>query len=225
MNQFSIVVPTMWKYKPFIDFVVDLVDFPMVGEIIIINNAIQDTPDHPILHDPKIKLYNFPKNIYVNPAFNLGVAASRFDNICLLNDDMVFDFKIFQKVSKVISPTVGVIGISPGLEQFKQDQFKTGNIKIIPWTGQHTFGFGCLMFIHKLAYEPIPDSFVLYYGDNWIFDTALARGFTNYVITDAWSYTPYAQTCKDMAEKDQMLESETSAFRQAMTEYRHNKLK
>ena len=217
---FTVVVPTMWKYPPFLDFVQDLSRFHLVSDIIIINNNSSRTPLHPVLSHPKVRIFDFGNNIYVNPAFNLGVAESKNDKICLLNDDLIFDPRIFYRVDEVLNESSGVVGICPGLDEFKQAPFTSGSIKIIPWTpGQHTFGFGCLMFVHRTWYEYIPGSFRLYYGDNWIFDTCLARGRTNYLITDALFHTPYATTCKDMEDAAQLLDQETSSFNQAIWEY------
>ena len=213
MKHFSVVVPTMWKYPPFLDFVRDLADFHLVDDIIIFNNNIAETPESDVFDHPKVTLINNPENIYVNPVFNRGVEMALNDNVCLLNDDVIFDFKIFYHVARTLNEHTGVIGISPGLEQFNQPPFTSGSIKIVPWQpGDHTFGFGCLMFINKGWWVPIPDEFVLYYGDNWIFDTCIIRNRQNYLITDALFHTPYAATCKDLPVADDMLMKEQDAF-------------
>jgi len=219
-SNFTIVVPTMWKYPPFLRFLRDLVDFPLVEEVVLINNNRSETPDDPVLVDSKIRMIVPEQNIYVNPAFNIGVELSNTDNICLLNDDLVFDLKILMHVQRSMNLGVGVMGICPGLAEFNQTPFTSGTVQIVPWNGQHTFGFGCLMFVHKKNWLPIPESFKLYYGDNWIFDTALMRGLTNYMITDALFHTPYATTCKDMQEKTELLDAETEPFHRAMAELR-----
>ena len=216
---YTVVVPTMWKFAPFLDFVQDLVDFELVGEVIIHNNNAAATPRHQVLAHPKVRLITHPENIKINPVFNHGVQTARYSRICLLNDDVIFDLRIFYRVYDVLTPENGVAGISPGLAQFKQIPFKDGSIRVVPWTGQHTFGFGCLMFVHRQSYVPIPDTFTLYYGDNWIFDTALRQGKTNYLITDALFHTPYAATCKDLPDIDRNLSVEQAAFDRAMSEF------
>ena len=226
--KFSIVVPTMWKYPPFIKFLEDLVECSYVSDIVIINNNESQTPEAEIFQHSKILMSNQGQNVYVNPAFNQGVSLSQSDSVCLLNDDVIFDLKVFPKVAKILSPHSGVVGICPGLEEFKQPPITSGAIEIIPWRGQHTFGFGCLMFVHKAWWIDIPPEFVLYYGDNWIFDTCLARNRQNYLITDALFKTPYAATCKDLPEVNAMLASETDAFRKRIAHFRwyvqeHNK--
>ena len=87
-NKFSIVVPTMWRFNLFADFLVKLVQVDAVGEIIIINNAMEAKPDHSIFAHPKIKMHDFKLNIFVNPAWNYGVSVAKYDNICIMNDDV-----------------------------------------------------------------------------------------------------------------------------------------
>lgn len=213
MKHFSIVVPTMWKYPPFLDFLVDLVEFHLIDDIIIFNNNIAETPASWIFEHPKITLVNNPENTFVNTPFNRGVEMAKNDNVCLLNDDVIFDLKIFYHVARVLNEHSGVVGISPGLAEFNQPPITSGAIKIVPWQpGNHTFGFGCLMFVNKGWWIPIPEDFKLYYGDNWIFDTCVARNRQNYLITDALFHTPYATTCKDLTVANEMLTQETDAF-------------
>lgn len=213
MKKFSIVVPTMWKYPPFLDFLKDLVEFPLITDIIIFNNNVDETPTDPILKHSKILLIHNSKNIFVNPAFNRGVELAQEDNVCLINDDIIFDLRVFYRVPQVLSEHSGVVGICPGLAEYNQPPITSGAIRFVPWQpGNHTFGFGCLMFINKGWWIPIPNEFVLYFGDNWIFDTCIIRGRQNYFITDMLFYTPYAQTCKDLPFVNEMLETEKTQF-------------
>lgn len=212
MNKFSVVVPTMWRYAPFLNFLEDLVKFPTVEDIVIINNNIKQTPTSDILTHEKIKMINHSENVYVNPAFNQGVSIAKNNKVCLINDDVIFDLRVFYRVDPILNEHSGVIGMCPGKIEFNQPPFINGSIQIIPWTGQHTFGFGSIMFVHKAWWIDIPLDFVLYYGDNWIFDTCLIRNRQNYLITDILHHTPYASTCKDLPTANDMLTQEESAF-------------
>jgi len=214
MNKFSVVIPTMWRYVPFLSFLRDLTKFDLIDDIIIINNNIHYTPSDDIFAHEKIRMINHPENIFVNPAWNQGVQLARNDKICILNDDMIFDLKMFYHVDTVLNEHSGVVGICPGLDEFNQPRFVSGAIKIVPWkNGDHTFGFGTLMFVHKAWWIDIPAEFVLYYGDNWIFDTCVIRGRQNYLITDALHFTPYATTCKEIPKNKEMLEIESTHFK------------
>jgi hypothetical protein len=103
---------------------------------------------------------------------------------------------------------VGVFGLCPGDPYHNQPPITDGSIDIIPWSGQHTHGFGCIMFLDKANWIDIPQELKLYYGDNFIFDLALQRDQTNYLITNLNFATPYAATVSDSTISGGMLEKE-----------------
>lgn len=189
----SVVVPTMWKFPQFLDFIADVVQVSAVDEIHIINNDIENTPEHAVLKHAKVKLHNFPQNTFVNPAWNYGVSQSRNNKVCIMNDDVIFDTRLFCKASDFLIGT-RVLGLSSGIKEYGQTEISTGLIDFQHFTGQSAHGFGCLMFVSKSHWVDIPVGLNIYYGDNWIFDTTYFRYNQNYLITNMFFYTPYATT-------------------------------
>ena len=219
-SKFSVVIPTMWRYEPFVEFLKELVTCDQVDEIILINNDTARTPNAQILSHKKIKTYAFGRNIFVNPAWNFGVHVSSNDSVCILNDDVKFDLGLFERVAAVLNEHTGVIGMCPGLPEFGQPAFTDGMINVVPWQGEHTFGFGCLMCIHKSWWTDIPDGLAVYYGDNWIFDACLVRSRPNYLITNIELYTPYASTTTSVATRE-MLDTEAVVYRDSFDKFRN----
>lgn len=211
-SKFSVVIPTMWKYKPFTGFLKDLVKFPLVDEIIIINNDNSVTPTDDILNHEKITMVDYGHNIYVNPAWNAGVKLSKNKKICIVNDDIIFDLRLFYKVDDVLSLNSGVLGLCPGSKDFNQPQFTDGSIDIVPWQGEIIFAYGSLMFVHKDSWIDIPEDLKVYYGDNWIFDSWIMRGCTPWLITNLLHYTSYATTTGSIGAP--FLDSETLIYEQ-----------
>ena len=197
MNKFTLVLPTMWRYAPFMDFLPDLLEHELVDEVIVFDNDPSRTPDTGILDHPKINYQCVGENIYVNPAWNKGVELSRNKFVAFISDDVIFDLRLLSRVAQVLSDKCGVIGNCPGLAEYNQKPFKNGSINLVPWYHDHTFGFGCLMFVYKDTYLPIPDGLKLFYGDQWIFDTYMARGYPNWIITNMLFHTPHAATTTD----------------------------
>lgn len=116
----SVIVPTMWRYKPFYQFLEDMLSSPYVGEVFIIDNNPDEKPDLKIFNHPNITMHTFGKNVYVNPAWNYAVPRAKYDRICLYGDDLIFDLKLFHRIYYHISPERGVYGISRGIKiQFK----------------------------------------------------------------------------------------------------------
>jgi len=222
-SKFTVVIPTMWRYKPFTNFLTDLVKFHLIDEVIIINNDIEKTPDAPVLKHEKVRMIEFVENIYVNPAWNIGVRESKNKFVGILSDDVIFDIKTFYHVQEVLSPTSGVVGICLGDQTYNQPPFQNGSIKIKPWEGEHTMGYGCLMFVHKDTWIDIPDDLKVYYGDNWIFDTALWEKRTNYLITDLLYFTPHAQTSGTIVNN--FLDKETPIYKNELEKWKINLFK
>lgn len=210
---YSVIVPTMWRtVDQFAAFVKELCLHPLVGEIIIVNNHRELTPQG-LVHS-KIRMIDHGRNIYVNPAWNQGVAASRYDQLCIVNDDVTFDLGVLEKLLPLITPQAGVFGLCPGEPDFDQPPITTGTIDVVAWTGQHTYGFGCLMFVHRQNWQPIPTGLDIYYGDNYIFDLQLAQSRTNYLITNMIFKSPFAATTSDTAITGGVLERETPIYQQ-----------
>lgn len=184
----SIVSPTMWKYPPYLDFIKYVVRMDVIKEVIIINNAPENTPDNDILNHEKIKMFSFGRNIFINPAWNFGIQASESDIVCILNDDIHFDLRLFYKVEEFYQPDMGALGLNGGIVEYNQTPVTNGMIHFEPFWRQNCHGFGELMFIRKSTWCDIPPGLDLGFGDNFIFDHYFFSGYQNYFITDLFHY-------------------------------------
>jgi len=149
MNNISVIIPTMWIPETFEEQLNDLVHF--VDDIIIINNNVKITPTWDILKNQTIRVFDQPENIYVNPAWNLGVEQAKNDTLCLLNDDILFNYYILDRVEdfKHIAPDYGIIGLH------MMSEFNS-SVSLIP-SDVRCWGFGCMMFLDKSSYHVIPE--------------------------------------------------------------------
>jgi len=208
---YTVIVPTMWRLATqFVNFLDILSDCPLVGEIIIIDN---DNSKRPILNNPKIKLHDFNRNIYVNPAWNFGVNISQYEKICILNDDITFDVKLFDILSNKIESRYGVFGLYPGNKNFGQEESKSNKIEIIPQTKMRCMGFGCLMFLNKHNWCNIPNELQIFYGDDFIFDyNEYIIKKPNFIIKNLDFYTPYSVTSNDLSITNGFMEREKKYY-------------
>ena len=217
----TVVIPTMWKFKPFINFLYDMLEVPSIGEILIYDNDPDNAPNDPIFKHPKVNCVSFGKNIYVNPAWNMGVRNAKYDNICLMNDDVIVDLKIFHRMDQFLKPGIGLCGICPGLkEEFGQVPITTGEIGLMHcatlYNPRAHFGLGTLMFFHKSEYIPIIDGLDLYWGDNFIYDTLFLKLNQNYHIVNTFYYTPYAVTTSTITNSGEILSREHEVYNREM---------
>lgn len=221
--KYTVIIPTMWRCPQItIPFLAELAACPHVEEIIVIDNDSSRMPTY--IPTKKVTVWSFGKNIYVNPAWNFGVKESKTDLICIVNDDIAFDVKVFEKLIPHLTPNNGVFGLCPGEKDFNQTPITTGNIDIVPWNGEHTYGFGCLFFLHKANWYPVPDGLDVYYGDNYIFDLQLARGKTNYLITNMKFKGHFAQTTSDTNISGGFLDRETPIYQRISAEMNNQEI-
>jgi glycosyltransferase involved in cell wall biosynthesis len=170
---FSVVIPTMWRGHG-IDVMLNqlkMLDSPFIGEVIIIDN--DPSKIRLIPPSPKVRYLPQKQNIYVNPAWNLGVKTAKFDQICLMSDDIIFDPSVFEQLSITVNEKVGVIGLDDDCDVGPSGNITQGKkIRVISAPGiypQYERTFGVMMFVHKNNYFQIPEEFKIFLGDAWLF--------------------------------------------------------
>ena len=168
---FTVVIPTMWKPDTFEEQLNSLCCSQYVDEIILINNNKYSTPNFNILNNKKILHIKPPENLVVNPSWNLGVYLSNNNNICLLNDDLLIDIKVFEFMSS--HKDKSLCGLSM--------QNQNGDFELVEVEKRIT-GFGCMMFIRKDLYDFIPNDIIMFYGDDYLFYLNKRKGNKNYNI-------------------------------------------
>lgn len=161
--KFSVIMPTMWRSHRTVSLIDDLCLSDHVDELIIIDNDPSARQKFQMRR--KITLYNQEENIYVNPAWNLGVKEADNNLLCIINDDINLDFDYgLCLVEEFLSEKGTVIGIHPG--SYKMDPNDT-TIGVMP--GHYIgAGWGCCIFMRKDDWVDIPEDLKTWYGDNWI---------------------------------------------------------
>ena len=162
---FTCVIPTLWKSNRIIQLVEDLCSCDSVGEVIIIDNASKDGLNRTKVRlHPKLKILLMEENIYVNPAWNLGVNEAKYDDIALVNDDINFNSDVFTMFDDGRLKTLkGAVGMA--IENYKLTE--NGELRIVQRGGIH-YGWGCMILINKENYVAIPDDLLIWCGDNWM---------------------------------------------------------
>ena len=181
-TKISIVIPTLQKRLDILENLVKTLDSDKaVGEIIIINNAVKPLG----FSYPKMRVITTESNIYVNPAWNLGVKEAKGKYIGLLNDDIIIADDFCSSMLKVLPEKVGVIGYTKeSIIPVEAGETKPEKAEIeLVKKDFIDFGFGICMFFKKEDYPVIPEDMKIMYGDCWIFEGYKKAGKTNYVIT------------------------------------------
>lgn len=169
----SAIIPTLWKNKELtLKLLESLQNSKFISQIILIENKINEIN----LEFSKLERYQQLENIFVNPAWNLGVSLSKNDKLLIINDDVGFDEDFLKLSFTYITPQNGMIGIKTynGEITDKKDIIKINNTLF-----KFNY-FGSLFFIHKKSYIQIPEEMKIFCGDHYIYYLTLKQ---NYLIT------------------------------------------
>lgn len=167
MDKFSVVVPTIWKDDSIFEMLQKYYECDNIGEVVLINNAKDKTPNFP---KNKKLLYIEPhENIFVNPAWNMGVRVARYINVIVSNDDIIYDVNFFTNVlnefDKRVKPFVelGLIGMD-----FENYDLKENKEEVDLTRLKGNPAWACLFAFDKRNYIQIPEQLKIYYGDDFL---------------------------------------------------------
>jgi hypothetical protein len=167
MVKYSVIIPTLWKSNRIHKLLWDLIKCDYVDEIILIDNAGKFFEHYEALD--KVKLVQVEENIYVNPAWNLGIKIAKNDLVALINDDINFDTNVFGVIDEKILDTFGIIGM--GEDNYKEQMDESKGPYLDVWKpGVNDWGWGCMILLDKKNWIDIPDNIKIWYGDNLIKD-------------------------------------------------------
>ena len=173
-EKFTIIIPTLWKSKKTFDALMEYERSKYVGEIILIDNKPSNKID--LSSFSKIRYFPQEKNIFVNPAWNLGYSLSNH-KIIIANDDLIVK-NIDNVLKKINEHDFDILGID--LKEINNDKaIRINKIDKMPFNQ----GYGCFMYIKN--YILIPEQMKIWYGDNMLFDFAKKRGALENCNVDA----------------------------------------
>jgi len=175
-------MPTMWRSSETVDLLSELDSSHMVEKIIVIDNDSSRSKD--ISHLEKIKVLIQEENIFVNPAWNLGVSIAESELICLINDDISLDVNHTFSLAKNHLGKYNCLGLDKKCfdRKFKND----GSVRL----GHHIgSGWGCCIFIKKNKWVDIPEEMKIYRGDMWICKKCEPVGSLNVKVRTKMSTT------------------------------------
>ena len=160
----SIIIPTLWKSDYIFKTIRDFTYCDLEGmELIIIDNANSDYN----FYADGLTMVKQPENIFVNPAWNLGVEMAKNDIICLLNDDISINLEtLYANVSRF--PEYGMIGFDAN-RNLTQSENADDEVWELEKATCRSLGFGCMMIMPKSHYEPIPSDLKIYFGDDMLY--------------------------------------------------------
>lgn len=191
----TVVIPTMWRPKTIVKLLEALNSSEEIGEIIIIDNA-QFKRNVPLEFNKIVHLIQ-SENIYVNPAWNLGVKQAKYPNICLCNDDVVIKNEVFFWLNKYnLEKTIIGCHFENFISGVKQIEISIHNGHCI---GD---GWGCVLFFEKKYFKSIDETLKIYCGDDWLVDKFKFNKSLKFDLEFEMSVTSSDLRLNDIARKD-----------------------
>lgn len=173
----TVILPTLWKLN-FEDQLTRLHQSNVVGEILLINNDRANTPSwyDSEKYSKIVEIIPY-RNIFVNPAWNMGVRMAKYENIMLQSDDVVsVNYNFLTDIDDQLKSDDCLIGVgkscydvSLALNRIK-DPIQFHDVI------NRDIGFGCMMFFRKNSYKHIPDEYLIWRGDDFLIDLFKFKG-------------------------------------------------
>lgn len=185
---FSIIIPTLLKDTEVLNKLLSqLNEDNTVGEIIIIDNSCSSFETD----FSKVKVHVPKENLFVNPAWNLGIKLSspQYKYFGILNDDIIFQKNLFEQVHAYLESTsenVGLLGIDciANTPKSQFDTYPEDTIVSIVEVSKLEGFFGSAFFGKKINYFEIPYEMKVFYGDHFLFTRNIQAGHKNFKITN-----------------------------------------
>lgn len=192
---FSVIIPTLWKSKRIYQLIDDLENSTSVSEIILIDNA---NKKENYRSWRKTTILIPTSNLFVAASWNIGIKLSNNENICICNDDINFDNRIFS-----IMNNIGIKGIvGQAYENYNRQYF--GDISISELNYSRPLGWGCLLFLKKQFWINIPEELKVWYNDDWMirFNPIKKYVMSNYTIIGEMSVSGDSEEFSDIKKQD-----------------------
>lgn len=203
----------MWYAPQLKNMIGQYIDSDLISQVIIINNNSSKTPQYiKRLQSNKLLIIDPGKNIFVNPAWNLGAAHAKH-TIILANDDIIIN-KLNELLQKLAASPYDLVGASVNN--------KIATTKAIhPLKKDTPFprrSFGCFMMVRNYTY--IPEQILIYSGDVLLYKIAQNIG----IIKGDYIFTPISTTIRKRPDLHLAGQHDARHLQQLMSKTDDNKL-
>jgi hypothetical protein len=170
MEKISVIIPTIWVGTRLPEMLKQLYACEQIGEVILINNAKDKTPDFE--RHEKLLYVEPDQNIFVNPAWNMGVRLAKYDYIINTQEDVFFNVNNLVQFINHIETSgynlkdLGIIGMH--LDNFYMESAKVNEVELINLDPEKGGGWACCLIYHKQNWKHIPETIKIYYGDDFL---------------------------------------------------------
>jgi hypothetical protein len=169
---YAAIVPTLQRTTLLRRLLDDLAAHDLVDEVLVVNNATQ-----PLEHaSAKIRVVSPGRNIYVNPAWNLGVSETTSRRLAIINDDVALPQGLLESAAERLDKGAGIIGAHSSC--FSGESVDPGTRVSFRPAWWRTRAFGTFMLMDRASWVPIPEDLQIYFGDDFVFRRQTKTNYT-----------------------------------------------
>lgn len=215
----SIIIPTLWKSEKIIESIKQFIESDIKNsELIIIDNLGKENY---LIENDNIIFLKQENNIGVNKAWNIGVEQSKNDLICLLNDDITFNFKTLKNNLENIKEITNTsfIGFDANTN-FSDNLNLDDDIFELIESPCRTLGFGCLMIFNKKNYIKIDERLKIFFGDDLLY--YFNKNLNNRTIYNIKNLKSTGELSKTSKDYEYLLQEEVKYFDKIINEINYN---
>lgn len=176
----SIVMPTMMKVnKDNLHYSIkQAIESDIVDRITVIDNSTDRFSREITLKSKKLIVRSMTKNIFVNPAWNIGVSLSTSDNVLIMNDDILCHKEVYRQVNEVMGyENLGLCSVKTrncnkiddylkNIDDFNEEILTEDTFD----PSQNNNKTGWFFCVKKKLWKDIPEKLLFFYGDDLIYD-------------------------------------------------------
>ena len=166
----DLVIPTMWRAPIILDSLEVYASSDSIGKIILVDNDSSRRPELEEFIFNRLTIIDHGHNVYVNPAWNAGVALCDSEVIGIVNDDILIDDQFFEVIKLLDWSSRGgidIIGLgrSEAIEGVEISRVSISKDKAL---GSQVQTFGAGMFMPRKNYKTIPEQLKIWFGDDYL---------------------------------------------------------
>lgn len=159
-GKFSVVIPTLQRSPDLWPLVEELSAHPLVHEVLVINNVLEPLS----WPSAKVRVLQQQKNIFVNPAWNLGAREAAAEYLAFVNDDVRLSPELLHEAHRLLRrPWVKMVGVDVSYRARRKVR--------LAGPAHTSLGFGVFMALRRSEYVPIPGDLLIWGGDDYLFWT------------------------------------------------------
>ncbi len=204
-NKYTVIVPTMYFHNEELErMILRYEQCDYIEEILIVNNNRNLKKN---FVGNKVRTIGVGVNIYVIPAWNLGIVFSKTEKVILANDDIFLDCDFNDLMVQINDVDLKGKIIGPASTCYDKRFTNIGMQIVKSKSAMFPHGFGVFIILTKKDYQSvsIPKEMKVWYGDKLLYEKLKSYCFEGVQIKTGFAGTSRLINLLGIATKERLL--------------------